>query len=319
MEGLKESEDDILLQASQIYEDSCLEKDENDVLMEASQIYEDSLINNTSSSELEEYMCLREKYENMDEDDFLYDRLIAPLQEAKLPTQKTTNDRETKKENRFANPVTEEDILAKIVDAIPSSTRKQTTWTVKVWQDWTASRRSLQTEVPPQLDSITNEQLNYWLSQFIVEVKNKNGESYTGGTLYSLCSGVQRYIRGKRAVSSEGEALDIYKDPKFVYFRSVFDSVLKNLHKRGIGTSRKQAEVISYELEESLWSKGVLGDDELQKLVDSFFGLNLALRSGREHRNLRPDMLELKELCHSNPYILYTECGSKNNPGGLRE
>ena len=30
-------------------------------------------------------------------------------------------------------------------------------------------------------------------------------------------------------------------------------------------------------------------------------------------------MLELKELCHSKPYLLYTECGSKNNPGGLRE
>ena len=43
------------------------------------------------------------------------------------------------------------------------------------------------------------------------------------------------------------------------------------------------------------------------------------MQSGREHRSLRPDMLELKELCHSKPYLLYTECGSKNNPGGLRE
>ena len=81
MEGLRLGEDEILLVASHIYEDSCLEKYEDDVLMQASQIYEDSSINNTSSSELEVYMYLREKYWNMDEDDFMYDRLIALLKE----------------------------------------------------------------------------------------------------------------------------------------------------------------------------------------------------------------------------------------------
>ena len=55
--------------------------------------------------------------------------------------------------------------------------------------------------------------------------------------------------------------VDIYKDPLFAYFRGAFDSVLKELHQQGIGIYKKQAEVISPEVEERLWNEGVLGDD----------------------------------------------------------
>ena len=80
--------------------------------------------------------------------------------------------------------------------------------------------------------------------------------------------------------------VDIYKDPLFAYFRGVFDSVLKELHQQGIRIYKKQAEVISPEVEERLWNEGVLGDDTPKKLLDTLafcFGLNFALRSGQEH------------------------------------
>ena len=37
-----------------------------------------------------------------------------------------------------------------------------------------------------------------------------------------------------------------------MYFRSVLNSVLKELHKMGIGTTQKKAQVISNDLEERL-------------------------------------------------------------------
>ena len=52
--------------------------------------------------------------------------------------------------------------------------------------------------MPPHLENIDNEQFNYWLSRFVIEVRNKNGEHYHSGTLYSICAGLQRYIREKR-------------------------------------------------------------------------------------------------------------------------
>ena len=41
-------------------------------------------------------------------------------------------------------------------------------------------------------------------------------------------------------VSSQKDHLDIYSDPKFAYFISIFDSILKELHQNGVHTSKKQ-------------------------------------------------------------------------------
>ena len=191
------------------------------------------------------------------------------------------------------------------------------------WEDWRDSRANSGsgTDTLPQLDDVTNEQLSYWLCRFVVEAQNQGGLPYTGGALYGLCAGIQRYVREKRALSKDKEALDIYKDPSFTLFTRTFDSVLKELHQQGIGTTKRQAQVISGELEESMWTEGVLGNDTPEKLLDTLvfcFGLNFALRSGKEHRNLKPAMLEYKEPSDSSPYLMYNEYGSKNNPGGLK-
>ena len=46
---------------------------------------------------------------------------------------------------------------------------------------------------------------------------------------------------------------------------------------------------------------------------------DFALRSGKEHRNLRPDMIECIENGNEPSYLKYDESGSKNNQGGLNE
>ena len=74
-------------------------------------------------------------------------------------------------------------------------------------------------------------------------------------TLYSLCAGVQRFVRAERqSLADRGQLcnLDIFKNTAFVYFRSVLDSVLKDLHQRGIGTTKKRAEVITEDVEEKM-------------------------------------------------------------------
>ena len=215
--------------------------------------------------------------------------------------------------------------MKKIDGAIPKSTRKSTTWSVNTWEEWSDHRQSIGSDSPPKLDALTNGELNYWLDRFVVEVRNKKGECYEGGTLYSLCAGIQRYLRSKRRSTADKGALcdlDIYKESSFAYFRTVLDSILKDLRQKRVGTTKKQAEVISFDVEERMWKDNILGDDTPVKLLDTLifcFGLNLALRSGQEHRKLRPDMLMLKEPPNSTSYIIYTESGSNNRQGGLKE
>ena len=86
----------------------------------------------------------------------------------------------------------------------------------------------------------------------MIEVRNQQGDYYRGGTLYSLCSGIQRFVREKRTGSARNDPVDIYKDSTFSFFHSSFDSILKQLHHKGIGTKTKQAEVISENVEDRL-------------------------------------------------------------------
>ena len=61
--------------------------------------------------------------------------------------------------------------------------------------------------------------------------------------------------------------------------------MLKDLHKKGIGVTKKQAEVIPDKIEEQLWSEKILGSNTPQQLLDMLiycFGLNLALHSRKE-------------------------------------
>ena len=86
-----------------------------------------------------------------------------------------------------------------------------------------------------------------------------------------------------------GESLIFFKDSNFIEFRASLDSEMKRLQSTGLGSVKRQAEVITEEDKETLWRKGLLGDHTPQVLLDSmvyYCGLHFALRSGKEHRQL---------------------------------
>ena len=60
---------------------------------------------------------------------------------------------------------------------------------------------------------------------------------------------------------------------------------------------KKQAEILTEEHEDLLWSKGLLGNSSPKTLLDTMVfcnGLFFALRSGQEHRQLRSDPCQIK-------------------------
>ena len=49
---------------------------------------------------------------------------------------------------------------------------------------------------------------------------------------------------------------------------------MKRLQASGLGTQQRKAEVISYESEDIMWEKGILGDGNPQALLDTMLFVN---------------------------------------------
>ena len=82
---------------------------------------------------------------------------------------------------------------------------------------------------------------------------------------------------------------------------------MKRLQSKGLGSQRRQAEPISYEEEELMWEKKILGDDTPESLLNTIIymnGLYFALRSGQEHRNLSAKFRWWREQVRD--HILFT-------------
>ena len=79
---------------------------------------------------------------------------------------------------------------------------------------------------------------------------------------------------------------------------------------KGLGSKHKQAEPITEEEEEMLWEKRELGDHTPQSLLNTIVymnGLYFALRSGKEHRNLRfsPSQINIIEKDGDRAHVEY--------------
>ena len=63
--------------------------------------------------------------------------------------------------------------------SIPTKTKEQTEWAVKVWKEWALARntRLLPDEEPFSTTFFVSEK-DFWLSRFIQEVRKKNGDPY---------------------------------------------------------------------------------------------------------------------------------------------
>ena len=70
---------------------------------------------------------------------------------------------------------------------------------------------------------------------------------------------------------------------KFLSDKEFLDNKMKMLSKAGVGSVKRQADIITIEEESILWQKRILGIDSPEQLQNTVFyviGLNFALRGG---------------------------------------
>ena len=219
--------------------------------------------------------------------------------------------------SRFGPLVSASDIVSRQKASVPANTRKNSNWAMNVWRDW-AEYRSKQnpSDAPSYILTMGVNDVDKWLSRFVLEVRRKDGKVYPPNSLHQLCCGLLRSIR------EYNPAIDFFKSPEFASFRKILDAEMKRIKSDStVQTHPKRAEPILQYEEDLLWKNGVLGSHSPQSLVDTMVfmsGLYFALRSGEEHRSLSFSSVELVEKEGSIPYLIYTETVSKNNPGGLK-
>lgn len=150
-------------------------------------------------------------------------------------------------------------------------------------------------------------------------MKTLKGTNYKPNTLYEINVSIQHYLR------TNGKCISLLDDADFSNLRVVLDAKMKDLSKLGLWINKKQALIITEEQENLLWQRNILGSANAQQLLDTMVymvGLNFALQTCQEHRNLRigeHSQLMLKtSRVDGKRYLQYREDISKCVTGGLK-
>ena len=214
---------------------------------------------------------------------------------------------------------------------LKKKTESKMNWGVRTYTDWRNYRlETYNYDVGiyfadlGNLAELTKENFEYAMCRFIPEVTKQKGEGpYPGKTLYQLVVAIQKFLN----LNKFNWRLIDMKSTEFEDLRNVLDNVMKERTEMGVGTVKRQAEFISYEYEEELWDKGLLGEDTPEKLRNTvlyLLGIHLALCGVEEHYLLRRQMpnrdsqLSFKRDSKRVHCLVYSEdtC-TKNNDGGL--
>ncbi|KXJ18901.1 Zinc finger MYM-type protein 3 [Exaiptasia diaphana] len=228
------------------------------------------------------------------------------------------SDTELAKRNAVPNPSQEEtpekvkssdNEVKKSTTRVPGGTKMSTAWSIRTWCEWAEERKNttltdnsdLFKVVNPDVTNLSDGELNYWLSKFVVEVRKKNplGEPYPPNSLYQLCYGIMRHLKGNGRPD-----VNFFESSSFKLFQDTLEAETKRLLSLGVGANAKISETFSNEHEEKLWDLKLLGSHTPDVLLDTLLfliGKNFGLRSGNEHRNLQFKQFTLVTARNNDP------------------
>ena len=121
---------------------------------------------------------------------------------------------------------------------------------------------------------MTADELNYSICHFITEVQRADKAEYPPATLKSLVLMLQLYLQSSQC------SFKLLSDKQFVLIQNTLDNNMKMLSKAGLGSVKRQADIITIEEENTLWHQKLLGMDSPEQLLHTVFhviGLNFAL------------------------------------------
>ena len=224
----------------------------------------------------------------------------------------------------FKKPLFKSDMMALSHKNFSEETMKQIRWVRKMYHEWHSHRQALglQDIVCDLEDNamITAVSLKFALCRFITEVKKVDVSDFPGKTLYHIIICIQFHLE------TQGFAFKLVNDPAFKDLKFTLDNTMKARTLQGIGTSMKQAEILSAMDEDLLWSLGLLSMSMPHQFLHTMIfsiGKGFALRAGKEHRALCDLAFDSQFTFMRDPdgevFLRYAEdIGLKTNKGGIK-
>ena len=206
---------------------------------------------------------------------------------------------------------------------LSKSSLRKNDWLERTYERWSKATKELETDINfTDLHSLLENNFECCgdvLAQFFHEVKKEDGSEYPPSTVGNMFRSLQMYLNE----NFPQRKINVKSDIEFLDVRKSVDARMIALTEAGFRTPKKQAEIVSEEMETTLWQKRILGDSNPKKLLRTVFfivGKHFALRSRDEHHNLRAGATAQIRVAGkgNNCRIEYYEDLSKNNSGGVK-
>ena len=115
-----------------------------------------------------------------------------------------------------------------------------------------------------EITEFTVEELCLWLPRFLCEIRRKDKTHYRAKSVFEFLLCVQSLFEVRKGVK-----MKFLKDSRFLSIRNAVNNIMKDLQRKGFGTNPRKADIISEITEELLWTKGLLGVEPSQKLLQT--------------------------------------------------
>ena len=171
------------------------------------------------------------------------------------------------------------------------NTDKKRNWGVAAYNRWRQARlEAYNYDVGIYFADINNLQglekdnFIHSMTYFLPEVNKQDGDLFPGKTLYQLVRAIQKHLNVNKI------PWRLIDDPEFLDICTVLDNLMKERKQMGIGVEEKVADIITFDMEKSLWDRGFMGEEtplKLQRAVYFGLGMQCYLRSKQDHYSLR--------------------------------
>ena len=197
-------------------------------------------------------------------------------------------------------------------------------WAIGAYERWRALRSQIHSArytatwtrnnrpIPPIHESVAMEP-DLDVCDFIVEIHKENGDQYPPGSLYDLLQGLFMFLECEHGFQNK------LMSWTFTEIQNTLDNIMKERTTEGI-PGRPEGDYISEEHEQILWEKGVLSEDNPDKLPKTIYfliGVRFSLCGLKEQHDLRryPDSQINIVQIEGKDTLVYREFQSKTRQG----